>query len=281
MEDGAAISVTLFGRSGRSVILVHGLASNGRLWWPVARLLAPYCRIAVPDLRGHGSSSGQGGPHSIELAAKDIRRIVEELSLDVVGVAGQSWGAAVAACYAQRYPAGIAVAATVDGVLERLRDRFASSEAMLEALTPPDVSGVSLDALAERLEARYRQFPEGAVGAALGSFFAGPGGEAQRCLPIPDHLRILSDLFDFDMEACLGDMQARLLVIASLSGEVDEDRRKLEISRGVIGRARPGSQLVALIADHDVHLQMPEVVAGQLLAAICGTGAAHGFERGG
>lgn len=269
MKDGVPIRVTLFGEPGRTILLVHGLASNGRLWWPVARLLSPYFRVAVPDLRGHGASGGQGGPLGIELATDDLFRCAEELSLEVAAVAGQSWGAAVATCFARRHPSGIELVAMVDGVLERLRDRFGTKDEMLQALTPPDVAGISWESLGARLGERYRGFPEGAVEAALGSFSRGRGGEVVRSLPLPDHLRILSDLFEFDMVACAGEIEARLLVIAALSGNPAEDRRKLEASRCLIEGAARGSQLLGMVADHDVHLQMPGVVGAQLLAALC------------
>lgn len=43
--------------AGPDVVLLHGFATNGRVWQPLAALLAGAARLHAPDLPGHGRSS--------------------------------------------------------------------------------------------------------------------------------------------------------------------------------------------------------------------------------
>src|ERR687889_308919 len=59
--DGIPLHVRDWGGGGRAVVLLHGLASNARIWDEVApRLVGAGLRVVALDLRGHGDS-GQPG----------------------------------------------------------------------------------------------------------------------------------------------------------------------------------------------------------------------------
>ena len=74
-------------------VLVHGLASNARLWDGVAVRLAELGHpVVAVDQRGHGGSSKPDTGYDIPTVAGDLGELIERLGLDRPIVAGQSWG---------------------------------------------------------------------------------------------------------------------------------------------------------------------------------------------
>lgn len=81
---------------GRDVLLVHGWASNGANFAPLAERLAGCgLRIIAPDLRGHGDTPAGAKRLSIALLANDIADIAVGLGLSNAVAVGWSMGAAV------------------------------------------------------------------------------------------------------------------------------------------------------------------------------------------
>src|SRR5258708_11024839 len=100
---------------GRPVILLHGLFSDAKVNWikfgHAGRIDDAGFRAIMPDLRAHGLS---GRPHEPEyypsgILARDLRELVEHLSLTCCDLGGFSLGAGT----------------TVEGVGEGLRPRQA------------------------------------------------------------------------------------------------------------------------------------------------------------
>src|SRR5688500_14538219 len=81
------------GAGRRPFLLVHGLASNARLWDEVAAALAAagHPTYAV-DLRCHGGSDCTSEGHDTAAAAGDVAAVAAALDLTGAVVAGQSWG---------------------------------------------------------------------------------------------------------------------------------------------------------------------------------------------
>ena len=75
-------------------VLVHGLASNARLWDGVAETLAATGHLAVTvDLRGHGRSSKPDGPYDVPTVADDLAALIERLVHELPSWTGRSWPA--------------------------------------------------------------------------------------------------------------------------------------------------------------------------------------------
>jgi pimeloyl-ACP methyl ester carboxylesterase len=61
--DGIGLHARDWGGGGQAVLLLHGLASNARIWDGVAsRLAGAGLRVAALDLRGHGDSEKPMAP---------------------------------------------------------------------------------------------------------------------------------------------------------------------------------------------------------------------------
>ena len=74
-------------------VLVHGLASNLRLWDAVAeRLHARGHTVIALDQRGHGRSDAPQSEYGNDVAVRDLIALVETLGLRRPILAGQSWG---------------------------------------------------------------------------------------------------------------------------------------------------------------------------------------------
>ena len=69
--------------SAAPFLLVHGLASNARLWDGMARRLAEAGRSAVAvDLRGHGRSDKPDAGYDFETIGGDLRALIGALGPD-------------------------------------------------------------------------------------------------------------------------------------------------------------------------------------------------------
>lgn len=88
------------GTPKRWAFVLHGIFGGGKNWLSFTRKLAasrPEWGFVLPDLRGHGRSSGALAPHSLEEVAHDLRRLEERLQLGRIGAAiGHSFGGKVA-----------------------------------------------------------------------------------------------------------------------------------------------------------------------------------------
>jgi pimeloyl-ACP methyl ester carboxylesterase len=93
---------------GTPLLLVHGYGVSCRYWRPLAARLARTCRVAAPDLPGHGRSSTPAGP------ALDVRQLADALSrwmqasgAEPAVLVGNSLGCQIAAELALREPARV------------------------------------------------------------------------------------------------------------------------------------------------------------------------------
>ena len=81
------------------VLLLHGVTSNGRIWWRIAPALAAAAyRVVAVDMPGHGKTQGWRGRHRFAGTAADVAGFVQAAGLDRpdLAVVGHSWGAMVA-----------------------------------------------------------------------------------------------------------------------------------------------------------------------------------------
>ena len=94
MHDGAS----------DSLILIHGLAADGRSWSRLAERLPDSYRICIPDLLGHGDSEAPRISYSVDIQKEILRRIIKKEDMNGAFIMGHSYGGWVAAAYASSYP---------------------------------------------------------------------------------------------------------------------------------------------------------------------------------
>ena len=170
--DGVSLHARDWGGGGRPVVLLHGLASNARIWDGVApRLAGAGLRVVALDLRGHGDSDQPGDGYGFETVGRDLEAALAALGLARPVLAGHSWGAGVALAYAAGRPGALAGLALVDGGLLGVTEWAGSTrEEVRRTMAPPRFAVPLADWLA-----RAKRFDPG----------GGPGGRSW----IRDHLR--------------------------------------------------------------------------------------------
>lgn len=86
------------------VLMIHGIAEDGRIWAPWAPHLARRHRVLRPDLRGYGQSSPlpEAGEFSIKGWADDLEALMDTLGSRRVHLVATKLGAQIAFELAQR-----------------------------------------------------------------------------------------------------------------------------------------------------------------------------------
>jgi pimeloyl-ACP methyl ester carboxylesterase len=255
--------------SAPAFVLVHGLASNLRLWDGVAEALhgRGYTVVAL-DQRGHGRSDAPDSGYEIDTAVADLRAVIDALGLRRPIVAGQSWGGNVVLELAWRRPDLVRGAAGVDGGLIELADWFPSWEACLAALTPPALDGLTLSELEVRFRAAYPDFPERAIAAGLANFRVREDGRVEPRLARHRHIEILRSLWEHRPSTRFATLECPTLLILADSdtGITTAPRRRAEAAARAVAPRLRSHWIVP--AHHDVHAQQPERVADLLAAAV-------------
>ena len=116
--DGVRLHARDWSGSGQAVVLLHGLASNARIWDGVAsRLAGAGLRVVALDQRGHGNSEQPGSGYDFATLGRDLSAALAALGIERPVLAGHSWGANVALQFAADRPGALAGLALVDGAL--------------------------------------------------------------------------------------------------------------------------------------------------------------------
>lgn len=264
VADGVELSVILreSGSDASAFLLVHGLASNARLWDGVAEHLhdVGHPSVAV-DLRGHGMSARPDDGYDFARVSRDLARVVESVLGRPVIVAGQSWGGNVAIEFAHRRPDLVSGVVCVDGGFLRLADEFEDWESTARRLAPPDFSGLTMDQLRERARHRFADWPEAAIEAQLANFEIDGAGRVAARLSRERHMTILRHLWEHDSDRTARRIDVPTLVLAvDKEGEGRSDRVEAFV------RSLGDGTVDWLDADHDVHAQHPKEVASLLTA---------------
>src|SRR6267142_2335044 len=155
-------------RAAAPFVLVHGLASNVRLWDGVAEHLhaAGHTVVAI-DQRGHGRSDAPEAGYDLDTAVADLLALIGALELERPVLAGQSWGGNVVLELGWRRPEAVRGIACVDGGVIELAQSYPSWEECLAALPPPALDRLTLAELEARIRKSVPHFTDGAVAAYL------------------------------------------------------------------------------------------------------------------
>jgi len=260
---------------GPSIVLIHGLASNLRLWDGVAwRLREAQHRVVACDLRGHGLSSKPdavgfpaaldgSGPYELAEVAADVTALIERLGLGACLVVGQSYGGAVALQVAADRPDLTAAVVCVDGGFPDLRRRWPDWDACRKAMTPPPLAGRPLRAIRFRMRTERPDWPDEAMEGQMACFEVRENGTVAPWLTLDRHLEVLHGLWALDAPALWARVAApTLLVAAERPGSPKKSLWHDDTVRCrnlIAERAR--CEIVWMQGDHDLHAQHPDEVA--------------------
>lgn len=243
-------------------LLVHGLASNARVWDGVTRRLALAGReVAAVDLRGHGRSDAPDDGYDTATAAADVAALCATLGW--VGdrapvVAGQSWGGNVVLALAARHGSARAIA-LVDGGWLHLGSRFATFEQCWSALAPPRFDGLRYSELSQRIRASHPDWPAEGLEGTLANLVELPDGGVRARLDRDHHRSIVHSLWADDPRDLYPHVKVPTLLLPASAAPGP-------IALQAFRRGVPQSVVSWYAAsDHDLHAQHPERVTMDLL----------------
>lgn len=107
------------GQGDETVVLIHGVGMRIEAWEPQIDWLANRCRVIAIDLPGHGFSAPLDGPAELPAFVDWFARLLGELELGPVNVAGHSMGALIASGIVASAPQSIRRVALLNGVYRR------------------------------------------------------------------------------------------------------------------------------------------------------------------
>jgi 3-oxoadipate enol-lactonase len=104
-RDGIQIAYRLRKGTGPArLVLIHALGMQGSFWDDMVDGLLPSGDVLVYDCRGHGASTQDTNPYSLDQYADDLADLMDHVGWFSASVAGASMGGCVALAFAGRHP---------------------------------------------------------------------------------------------------------------------------------------------------------------------------------
>jgi pimeloyl-ACP methyl ester carboxylesterase len=242
-------------------LLVHGLASNAKLWDATALDLASGGHVvAAVDLRGHGESDKPDDGYDFGTLVSDIRKVVDQLELRNPILAGQSMGANLVLDAAWRDPDSTRGIVCVDGGAIELSGAFPDWKNAAKALAPPELIGTPEKAMIELMRKGHPTWPESGIESTMANFEIRTDGTIAPRLSRENHMKILRSLWEDRPSVKFPTLRVpALFVFAGGSNAGPPGKRKsAEDARRLI----PVAQVCWFQgADHDIHAQYPRQLA--------------------
>ena len=268
--DGVRLHARDWGGSGPVVLLLHGLASNARIWDGVApRLVGAGLRVAALDLRGHGASDQPGSGYDFASVGRDLAAALDGLGLERPVLVGHSWGANVALQFAADRPGTVAGLVLADGAVLGVAEwAGATREEARRRLAPPRFAVP----LADWLARAGRFDPGGSAGQRWVRDYLRAGvevddrGVARSRFRFDNHMQVVDALYDQRPAALYPLVDCPVLLC--VAGDPADGGELAVAKRGAVGRALEllPSAHVTWYEDtmHDIPLQRPAELAAEL-----------------
>jgi pimeloyl-ACP methyl ester carboxylesterase len=263
--DGVSLHVRDWDGDGAPVVLLHGLASNARIWDGVAqRLTGAGLRAAALDLRGHGESEQPAGGYDFATVCRDLDAALPALHVERPILVGHSWGANVALQYAADRDGAVAALALVDGGFLGVADwPGMTRELARERLAPPRFAVPLEDWLA-----RAGRFAAGAGRGGWVRDFLRAGvdvddrGVARARFHFDNHMQVVDALYDQRPSALYPLVDCPVLLCPAAEDELAAAKQDA-VQRAL--RLLPDARATWFQDTmHDIPLQRPAELAAEL-----------------
>ena len=264
-----------WGGTGRSVVLLHGLASSCHIWDLVAPALAEDFSVIAVDQRGHGLSDKPESGYDFASVGRDLLGVIQARGLECPIIVGHSWGADVALEFAvacPEIPAGIGF---VDGgMIEPSARPGMTREKAREDMAPPLFAGMTSQALRERFRNRVRPFPLPPEfdQILMSNFEMLEDGTVRTRLSRENHLRIIDALWDHHPSQLYPLVPCPALMMPARMANDDSVVARTFRREESVGKAQDLLPQVKVVwledSIHDVPVQRPELVAGTIRESI-------------
>ena len=264
IDIGITLHIREWAGTGPPFVLLHGLASNARLWDEVGAILADAGHhVVAVDQRGHGLSDTPDDGYDFDTIADDLARLVRTLELQQPYIAGQSWGGNVVLTFAATHPGLARGFAFVDGGYLDLQGEW---KEIAERLRPPALAGIPYDEMRRRIKEFNPDLDENGIDAIMGNFERHPDDTIRPHLTLDRHMTILRHLWQQNPQALYEHVQEPVLICVADDGNEEwTEQKRRQVAAAKAGLARVD---VRWFHDtpHDIHLHRPAEMAGALLA---------------
>jgi len=132
---------------GRTILLIHGFASNQSVNWQATQWLKTLTddgrRVVLFDNRGHGQSQKLYQPtdYTLELMAQDAKALLDHLAIPCADVMGYSMGARIAIIFALLYPQQLNTL-ILGGIGQNLLKEPSLPNGLVEAMEALDIEAI-------------------------------------------------------------------------------------------------------------------------------------------
>lgn len=258
-----------------TILLLHGLSSNVKMWNLVAPRLAQNFQVVALDQRSHGlTPAPTDNDFGFAAVCDDLHQVCTQLEIVRPIVVGHSWGGNVALEYAVRYADGIAGVVMIDGGYLSLREVMTWSQ--VEKMTaPPRWAGKLLDEFLSHAKHIWGgQLSTEVLDEIRGNFTVLADQTIVPHLAFDNHLRIMRATWEQSTDALYAQLKCPTLFLPCLPPEPHDlpaqqflgwKRKTAAHIQKVTSRAQI-DWLVDSI--HDVPVQRPELVADKILSFV-------------
>jgi pimeloyl-ACP methyl ester carboxylesterase len=266
--NGMQLHYVDWGGQGRPIVLLHGLASNSRIWDMVAPILSQTHRVVALDQRGHGDTDKPDHGYDFASVVNDLDEFIDEMGFSNPIIAGHSWGGDVALEYAVAHPDTPSGLCFVDGGTIEIAGRpgWDLEQAKIE-MAPPYFNGVTLEGMLERSKNRwgFTRSAEQSERFIRANFQVMDDGTVQPKFSRDNHMRIIEALWDHRPSELYADVRCPVLMMPARQKDQNPDMSRMMRREESISRAESlfeNSRTVWLEDSiHDVPVQRPELVA--------------------
>jgi len=92
------------GNGKETLVLLHGFMENLSIWSDMQPHLSENFSLVKIDLPGHGQSDILAEVHTMELMAKEVKKVLDHQKLEKVHLLGHSMGGYVSLAFAEKFP---------------------------------------------------------------------------------------------------------------------------------------------------------------------------------
>ncbi len=261
LDDGVELWVEVTG-SGPPIVLLHGFTGDASTMRVLTERLAVDHTVVVPNLIGHGASTGPAGNYSVDAMAEQVLAALDRIGHGApYDIVGYSMGGRVALTMACRFPGQVAslslIGASAGLSTEDERAEREAADARLAASILAD----GLDAFVDSWMAN----PLFATQSRLGDEFLAAARD-QRLQNSPEELaKSLRGAGTGTMQPLHGLLDRCLMPIALIVGSDDSKFREIA---GGLAPAMPDAEVVVIEgAGHAAHLEQPDAVVEAIRGA--------------
>ena len=249
-------------------LLVHGLASNSRMWDGVAEVLAQNGHPVIPiDLRGHGRSDKPDEGYDFGTLTTDLIAVIDEMDIEPPIVAGQSWGGNLVMELAARHPDRVCGVIGVDGGTIELSVALPDWDQAAAVLAPPDLRGTPVTDLETWIRQAHPDWPETGIFGTMANFQVLADGTVVPWLTRERHMIILRHLWEHHPSGLYPRLRVPVLLqSAETPGEdpVRAEFRRRSVDEAIAAIPRASVEWFRP-ADHDLHAQFPDRCARSMM----------------